>query len=101
MRVEVRRLSVEGRPIPKSHLQKEPVCRGILSIVENRIHLFGRVVRCARLTSASDPTSGDLLPELIDADLLWLLDGVMRLRGNEEVNGAFFGQTWDIRMIGC
>jgi hypothetical protein len=40
-----------------------------------------------------------LLPELIDAEVLRMEDNLMRVRGTEQVEGAFYAQTWDIKVL--
>ena len=72
MRVEIRPIYNCGKPMPKAQRLKEPAHRGKLSIVENRIHAHGRVVTCAKLTSATDGIATMLLPELTDMHILWL-----------------------------
>ena len=99
MRVEIRPIYNCGKPMPKAQRLKEPAHRGKLSIIENRIHAHGRVVTCARLTSLTDGIATPLLPELTDVHILWLEEDQIRLRGNEQINGVEFAQTWDIKVI--
>lgn len=99
MRVEVRPINQRGRPLGKAERLSAPPSRGTLKVAENRLHSFGRVVMCAKLVSATDGLETELLPELLDAELIWLDGAVMRLRGTEQVEGALFGQTWDIKVL--
>jgi hypothetical protein len=99
MRVEIRPIYHCGKPLPKAQRQKEPAYRGKLSIAENRLHAYGRVVTCARLTSITDGIATALLPELTDVQILWLDEDQIRLRGNEQVDGVEFAQTWDVKVL--
>jgi hypothetical protein len=99
MRAEVRPIFVRGKEMPKSIREKEPAHRGALSIAENRLHAYGRVVTCAKLTSTSDGLDTSLLPELTDVQIIWLMESNMRLRGNEYVDGVLYGQTWDVKVL--
>ena len=99
MQVEVRPIHLLGRPLPKSERMKGPACRGKLRVAENRLHALGRSVQCATLTSVTDGLETPLLPELVDAKLLWLDDRTIRLQGSELIDGAFYTQTWDIKVL--
>lgn len=99
MRIEVRPLNHLGRPLRKSERTKSPPCRGSLKVFENRLHSFGRAVMCAHVVSLTDGLESDLLPELVDMQLIWLDGATMRIRGTESVDGALYGQTWDIKVL--
>lgn len=99
MRIEVRTLNHLGRPLGKADRAKAPPCRGKLKVFENRLHDFGRAVLCAQLLSATDGLDSEMLPELFDIQLIWLEDATMRIRGTERVEGALYGQTWDIKVL--
>lgn len=99
MRVEVRPINQSGRPQGKAALQSSPPSRGKLKVAENRLHSFGRIVLCAKLVSSTDGLETELLPELLDAQLIWLDDKTIRLRGVEQIGGCLFGQTWDIKVL--
>ena len=99
MRAEIRPINHRGKPLAKSLRMKQPPSSGELRIFENRMHAFGRVVLCATLTSATDGIETEQLPELVDAQVIWLDDRQMRIRGVELVEGILFAQTWDIRVL--
>lgn len=99
MRVEVRPLYVHGKPLRKDERLREPPSRGKLSVVENRLDARGRVVTCATLTNERDGLDSALLPQLTDVQLIWISDESVRLRGLEQIDGALFGQTWDIKVL--
>lgn len=99
MRAEVRPLNLRGKPLDKAVRARTPASHGTLRVFENRLHVFGRAVTCATLTSTTDGLETMLLPELLDVQIIWADDYVMRLRGNEQLDGAFFGQTWEVRVL--
>lgn len=101
MLVEVRPIYRRGKDVSKSVREKDAPHRGKLSIAENRLHSAGRVVTCARLTNNTDPNEPDLLPELADAQVIWLMDDQLRVRGVEKVDGVLYAQTWDIKVLSC
>ncbi len=98
MLVDVLPINRFGRPIPKKERNGRQPCRGTLKVLENLIIDFGKVVRCARLVSVDDGLERDILPEIMDAKLIWLAVTAVRIRGIEKVDGAYFGQIWDIRV---
>lgn len=99
MKVEVHCINRQGRPLPKAQRLSQPACRGELKVFENRLHALNRVVRCAQLVSVSDGLETELLPELTDAQLLWVDDRRMRFSGIELVEGALYQQGWDVRVL--
>lgn len=99
MKVEVHCINRHGRPLPKAQRMRQAICRGELKVFENRLHALNRVVRCARLVSLADGLEAELLPELTDAQLLWVEDRRMRLSGIEQVDGALYQQGWDVRVL--
>lgn len=101
MRVEVRPFNDRGRPLPKAQFKKQPYCMGKLRIFDDRMHYLDRPVRRATLTHPTDGLNTSLMPDLIDVEVLWLDDTTMRLRGMEHIEGAFYGQTWDIKVLKC
>lgn len=72
---------------------------GKLRIAENRMHALGRSVLCATLTHVTDGLDTVLLPELTDAQVIWAEDNRMRVRGTELIDGAYYAQTWDIKVL--
>ena len=99
MRVEIRPMNLRGKVMRKAERDALAPARGKLKILENRIHSLGRTVRVAQVLSTTDGSESELLPELLDAEVLWLDGVVMRVRGTEMVDGTAFGQTWDIKVL--
>jgi len=101
MRVEVQLVNERGRTIPARERSAMRTYRGVLRIHEARQQSLGRISVTAQLLSATDPTELDLLPALHDAAVLFLREGRMRVRGFEVMEGAQYGQTWDVRVSAC
>ena len=99
MRVEIRSMNVRVKVMKKAEREALAPARGKLKIFENRIHTLGRTVRVAQVLSIIDGSETELLPELRDAELIWLDGAVMRVRGLEMVEDTAFGQTWDIKVL--
>lgn len=101
MLVEVRPIYRCGKPVPTAVRRKEAPHRGKLCMQEDRMHVLGRVVLCARLANNTDPNEAEVLPELLDAQVIWVADSKMRVRGVEKVGEAFYAQTWDVEVLSC
>lgn len=101
MLANVRPIYLRGKSLPAKIRAAEPATRGVLKVFDDRLIELGRVVTCASLTSAGDGQDSALLPVLLDVQIIWLDGKSMRLRGNELVDGALFGQTWDVEVQKC
>lgn len=99
MRVEARPLNEHGVPLSRRRHQELPGSQGKLRILETRVHKLGRIAICAKLISVSDGLETELLPDLADAQVIWVEDGLMRIRGIEQVNGVQYAQTWNIKVL--
>ena len=99
MRAEIRPINVRGKPLNKGLRESQAAVTGMLQVIERRLDALGRVTLCANLTDALNGLSTPKLPELANAELIWLSDDKMRLRGIEEVAGIQYAQTWDIRVL--
>ena len=99
MRVEIRPMNLRGKVMKKAERDALAPARGKLKIFENRIHTLGRTVRVAHVLSTTGDTEVELLPELLDAEVIWLDGALIRIRGIEMVDGTAFGQTWDIKVL--
>jgi hypothetical protein len=97
MRVQVRRLNSNGKPLFKDEPARQSVYSGNLKVVENRIHKQGRVVITASVIDAIDANAAILI-ELYDAVLLWADGKKMRMRGFEDIDNVQYGQTWEIEV---
>jgi hypothetical protein len=101
MRVEVRPINQKGKLLKKVDRLSTPPCRGELKVLENRLHHLGRAATCARAVSTADGLETDLLPELVDAAILWVDEKTIRLRGTEVIDDVQYSQTWDIMVLSC
>lgn len=99
MRVEVRPLNVSGRPLTRAAHLRLPASVGMLKVIEKRSGKLDRIVLCATLTSVSDGLDTELLPELGEAQVIWIDDGVMRIRGIEVLDGVQYAQTWVVKVL--
>jgi len=99
MRVEVRPMSLQGKVLNKPEREALAPARGRLKLFENRIHALGRSVRVAQVLSITADAETALLPELLDAEVLFLDDDILRVRGIEMINGVAFGQTWHVTVL--
>jgi hypothetical protein len=96
MRVEIRPLYRNGAL--HSQRSTEAARQGDLRVGEHRDTRLGRAVTLARLV---DPAreEADVLPELLDARLLWMREGEMRITGLQRGETADFAQTWHVRVL--
>jgi len=69
---------------------------GELCILEERDQSLGRSVVKARLLDKDKGTHTDVLPELIDARILWMEGSQLRLAGFEQIEQAAYAQTWTV-----
>lgn len=99
MQVDVLPMFERGRSRPQSERELGPHTRGELRVYERRVHELGRSVRCAKVVSAVDGTATPILPELLDAEVIWVEKNKLRVRGNELIGGSLFGQTWDLKVV--
>ncbi|MBS0372871.1 MAG: hypothetical protein JSS57_27155 [Proteobacteria bacterium] len=98
MKAKVRPMRSEGRLLPKTEMSKTPAFAGELSIGEVRIPELSRTLVLARLQSTTTGTQAAVLPELIDARLLWLDGAQLRLTGVERVGDRDYAQTWSVEL---
>ena len=99
MKVQVQLINERGRPLQSRTRARMPAYRGVLRVNEERNQELGRAVVTAQLLSDLEGTGGPLLPTLHDAAMLFVRDGQIRVRGFEMVEGAQYGQTWDIKVL--
>ncbi len=102
MRVKVRSLRKEGRLLWTSAAEaRAPSYVGMLTVNEKRDPSLGRTMTRAKLTSIAAGSDTDLLPELLDVQLLWAGDQKMRLAGFEYIDNVAYAQTWSIEVAAC
>ena len=101
MKVEVQLVNENGRALPKRERAISPRYRGVLHVREARVQSMGRIVTTAELSSTTDANEPLLIPPLLDADVLFLRNDQMRIRGCELGQGVQYGQTWDVKVLAC
>jgi hypothetical protein len=102
MRVKVRPLRKEGRLLWSGAAEaKAPGYAGMLTVDEKRDPVLGRTLAHAKLTSITAGSDTDLLPELLDVQLLWAREQKMRLAGFERIVDVDYAQTWAIEVLPC
>lgn len=99
MKVKVRPLNNQGRPLPMAQANTTPASEGLLLVTEERDRRLGRSVMRARLLHPSDGAQTDLLPLLSDAQLIHIENGRLRLAGIEERDGVSYAQTWAVEVL--
>lgn len=98
MKVEIQQVTERGRSVSARERALRPSYRGMLRMQEARNHALGRTVVTAELFSLTDGPESVLVPTLHDACVLYLVNGRMRVRGFEFVEGVQYAQTWDVRV---
>ena len=101
MRVEVQPIYEKGKAVRAKDREAMPKYRGTLRVNEERVGELARAVTTAALVSDTDSTETPLLPTLHDASLLFLKGAQLRLSRFELVDGAQYGQTWDVKVRAC
>ncbi|MGI4846014.1 MAG: hypothetical protein ACRYF7_22195 [Janthinobacterium lividum] len=99
MRVKIRILRKEGRLLWASSAEsKAPGHMGMLVIDEKRNPAFGRILTRAKLCSITAGYHIDLIPELLDVQVLWAREQ-MRLAGFERIADVDYAQMWAIEVL--
>ena len=102
MRVKVRLLRKDGRLLWTDATEaKAPGHAGMLTIDQKRDPVLGRTLARAKLTCIAAGTDTDVLPELLDVQLLWAREQKMRLAGFERIGDVDYAQTWAIEVLPC
>ena len=102
MREKVRALRKNGRLVWAGPAEATtPGVAGMLTIDEKRDPALGRTMPRAKLTGITAGSDTDLLPELLDVQLLWAREQKMRLTGFEHIDNVAYAQTWAIEVMPC
>ncbi|MES2151886.1 MAG: hypothetical protein V4508_19070 [Pseudomonadota bacterium] len=100
MRVTIRTLRKEGRLVGAAEA-KAPAVAGVLTVGEKRDQVLGRAVTRAKVVGITTGSDTDLLPELLNVQLLFAADSKMRLAGVERIDNIEYSQTWAIEVLPC
>ncbi len=94
MRFAVVPVCVWGRPLARREIANLCPVAGDLRVeyVHDRVRL--RHLRIARLVDDASPMRAELLPALLDVQLVAMSPGAFTLSGFERVDGAEYAQTW-------
>jgi hypothetical protein len=99
MKVKVRVLRKLGRHLHRPEHETTPPVVGELSIAESRDAELSRTIVCARLTDLLSESGFDLIPALIDAQVIWAVDNKLRVSGIERIEKAAYSQTWSVELV--
>ena len=99
MKVKVRLLRKLGCHLLRVEHDATPPVVGELSIAESRDSELSRTLVCARLTDALSESGPDLVPSLIDAQVIWAAKDKLRLSGIERIEKAAYSQTWSVEFV--
>lgn len=99
MKVKVRVLRKLGCHLYRHEHETTPPVVGELSIAESRDSDLCRTVVCARLTDLLSESGFDLIPALIDAQVLWAENNKMRVSGIERIEKGAYSQTWSVELV--
>ncbi len=94
MRFAVVPVCVWGRPLARRDVVNQRPLAGDLRVeyVLDAVRL--RHLRVARLVDPGAPTRGELLPVLLDVQLVAMSPGAFTLSGFERIDGAEYAQAW-------
>ena len=101
MKVKVRLLRYCGNHITPSETAECPAYAGILTVDETRDLPTGRSLTHAKLVGILAGTETNVLPDLLDARLLWAKGSKLRVSGFERINNIEFSQTWSVEVESC
>lgn len=103
MRFSVVRMRRNGVPVEKQKLGREPAVVGELLVAEHTDAALARTIRIAQLTNPAQPVDGNLLPALLDVQLLWLAPQGLTLAGFERIVAGTvttdYAQSWWCRWL--
>ncbi|MBV8470357.1 MAG: hypothetical protein JOY60_10935 [Burkholderiaceae bacterium] len=101
MKVEVQPIYERGKALRTKDRATMPKYRGTLRVREERVSDWARAVTTAALVSDLDGVEAPVLPALLDANVLFIQGAQLRISGFELVEGAQYGQTWDVKVREC
>ncbi|WP_227814121.1 hypothetical protein [Nitrogeniibacter aestuarii] len=99
MKVRVRLLCHKGKYLKRVELTDGPSHVGEVRVQEVRDLEMARPVMTGRLLQLVNGIETDVLPELLNAELVWLKGDAIRLAGLERVDGTLYAQTWSMELL--
>jgi len=94
MRFAVVPVCVRGRPLARRQLANLRPLAGDVRVEYLLDRVRQRHLRIARLVDDASPMRRELLPMLLDVQLVAMSPGAFTLSGFERVDGAEFAQAW-------
>jgi hypothetical protein len=102
MKVEVKCINERGRALFSSERKGlAPKHVGALVLQEERNGKLGRNTLVATLQDTRGGTRQPVLPGLFDAQVLWVRDGEIRIRGVEILDETEYSQCWEVKVLPC
>jgi hypothetical protein len=102
VRVEVQLVNELGRPLFTSErIAKAPKHTGNLALLEERSNEYGRATLVAKLLDTRGSVREPIVPNLVDARVLWIRGAELRLRGTERIEGVEYAQAWVAKVLSC
>lgn len=98
MRVKVRPINVNGKPLFTKERDRRDPFTGDLKVAEIRMPSLGRTVISATVLDVLEGIETPLL-EMNDIALLWVNKTQMRIRGFEIQQDVQYSQTWDVEIL--
>ncbi len=102
MKVEIQVINERGRPLFSSERKSlAPKHTGALVVQEERRQALGRNTMVANLQDTRGGMREPIIPVLFDAQVLWVRDDQIRIRGTEVIDQVEYSQCWDIKVLPC
>lgn len=102
MRVEIQLVNELGRALlTGERTVKAPKHVGELRLREERSAEHGRSMLVATLQDARGGLREPVIPALLDAQVLWIEAGSLRIRGTERIDGVECAQAWAVKVLSC
>jgi len=102
MKVEIQQINELGRALFTSERKsKAPKHQGELLLQEERVDYLGRSALVAALQDTRGGLREPIVPRLLDAQVIWVNDDRLRIRGWELVEDVQYNQCWDVKVLSC
>jgi len=102
MKVEVQCINERGRALYAAERRSlAPKHSGMLVLRPERRDILGRDSLVAHLHGTRNGQLRDVVPELLEAKVVWVRLNHIRMRGFEVVDDIEYAQCWDIKVLPC
>lgn len=106
LRVKIRKVFENALSKPTAQRKAETPLIGDLQLLQERCVPLGREVNVARLKNPTDSMAQEVTPPLFDAQVVWLVNNQIRIKGVEIVEASerpsqqhIYYQTWEGEII--